>query len=223
MAGLSGWEFGYTRVEFKIEERQGPMVAADFALALNDSITVGAGGWLNTIGEYSIDGWSDPTDPFAKTDIIHSFRRSLFSVYGSVFYKAVGVQAGIVPVRVTHTVTTRATGATISDDDGGQTDATVFGVVRMRADGDDWMKFAFAGGFGVVRYGARPADAGVGSTPASPSSVAFSMYFNFGWDLYKRLSLDFSYWAISGDEDGGVVGPGNRGGIRSTIGLGYKF
>ena len=222
MAGASSWEFGYTRVEIEQKTRNGFIGAVDFGTRVSPSVTVGGGGWYNGTSEYSVDGWST-SDPFAKSDITYRFKRSMFSIYGSVFYKAVGIQAGIVPVRVKETVVVKATGASASDDDGGQIDTTVFGVVRFGPEWDDFLKLSFAAGFGVHRFGARDANAGVGISPPSPSSVAMTSFGNFAFHLFKGLSVDLSVWWSFGDEAGDVTGVGNRSQTRSTVGIGYQF
>lgn len=223
MAGGTDWDFGYTRLESEQTIRRGVIVAADFGVKLRESITVGAGGWFNQLSSYTVDGRSSGSTA-GPSDIVHTFSRSMYSVYGSFFYRDVGIQAGIVPVRVKQTTTVRATGGSVTDDDGGQTDATVFGVVRMAfTEEEDDMNLSFTAGLGVVRYGSRPQDAGIGTAPASPSSVAASTFLNIAWQFYKRVTLDLSSWWTAPDAAGGVTGLGNRGGFRSSGGLGYKF
>lgn len=224
MGGLSGWQFGYTRREFEAtKERQGYLMAADFGTRISRSVTVGGGGWYNGISEYSVDGWTDIDNPFAHTDIEHIFNRRMFSVYGNVFYKNVGVQAGVVPVRVKHTIVTKATGASVSDDDGGQIDTTLFGVARFGPDDAQPLKVSLAAGWGIQRYGSRPEDAGVGDVPASPASIVFSGFGAFTLHLPSHLSVDFSFWYTWDDEDGGVKDVGNRSQTRGVIGLGFHF
>lgn len=223
MAGLTDWEFGYTRLEAELKVRHGFIAAADFGVRLGESITVGVGGWANSLRPYSIEGRSSSA-LFGPQDIVHTFSRSMYSVYGSLFYKGVGVQAGIVPVRVKQTTTVKASGSSVSDDDGGQIDATLFGVVRMAlTEEEDDINLSFTAGLGVVRYGSRRPDAGIGVWPASPSSVAGSAFFNLAWQFYKQLTFDLSAWLTWSDAAGGLTGVGNRGGSRTTAGLGYKF
>jgi hypothetical protein len=224
MAGPSAWDFGYTRTEFDTaKSRTGFLVAGDFSKRVSKSVAVGGGGWYNGVSEYSVDGWSDINNPYAQSDITHVLGRNLFSVYGSVFYKNVGVQAGVVPVSVRHTVITKATGASVSDDDGGQVDTTVFGVVRLGPNDQELLKTSIAVGWGIQRFGARPEDAGIGDVPASPASIVFSGFGAFSVYLFKGLSADMSFWYTFGDEAGGVKDVGNRDQFRGTFGLGYHF
>src|SRR5262245_23479608 len=102
--GFSIWEFGYTRAESEDKDRPGFLVAADFAKRVSESVTIGGGGWYNGTNEYAVEG-------FATPDIEHRFKRRMYSVYGSAFWKAIGVQASVVPVNVTQTTITKATGA----------------------------------------------------------------------------------------------------------------
>jgi hypothetical protein len=222
--GYSGWEFGYTPTEFETEKsRHGYLFAADFGKRVSESITLGGGGWFNGTNEYAVDGWSDLNDPFLRSDLEHRFNRSTYSVYGSAFYKVVGIQAGLVPVRVTQTTINKTTGASVSDDDGGQVDATVFGVVRLGASEADTLKISLAGGFGIQRFGARDANAGTATVPASPSSIVPTGFGTFTFHIHRRLSADFSFWYTYADEAGGVRGVGNRSQIRGSFGMGYQF
>ena len=146
--GLSVWEFGYTPIEFDTtKERNGVLVAGDFGTRVSDSVTIGAGGWFNGTNEYSVDGFSDTHDPFLRSDIEYRFKRRMYSIYGSAFWKVIGVQGGVVPTQVTATRIVKATGASESDDDGGQVDADLFGVVRLGAS----QKKRLAEGFGRRR------------------------------------------------------------------------
>ena len=216
--GYSFWDFGSTDTEPALgEPRDGYLVAADVGKRVSESITVGVGGWYNDTSEY------DPNDVIPRYDVEHRFKRSMYSIYGSAFYKIVGIQAGIVPVRVKQTTTVKATGVTVADDDGGQVDATVFAVARLGADEADPMGISVAAGFGIRRYGARDANAGTGTAPASPSSIAAAGFGTFAFKVYRRLSADASFWYSYGDKAGGFGGVGNRSDLRASVGIGYQF
>jgi hypothetical protein len=223
--GYSGWDFNNTTSDFEVEPktRHGYLFAADYGKRVSEAITVGAGGWYNGTNAYTVDGWSDPTDPFLRSDIQHRFKRSSYSIYGSLYYKVVGIQAGIVPVSVTQTTITKASGASVTDDDGGQVDATVFGVVRLGASEADTAKISLAAGFGVQRFGARDANAGTGTVAASPSSLVPTGFGTFTFHIHRRLSADMSFWYTYGDEAGGFRDIGNRYQFRGSFGMGYQF
>jgi hypothetical protein len=223
--GYSGWDFANSQSDFEVKPktRHGYLFAVDYGKRLSETITVGAGGWYNGTNAYTVDGWSDPTDPLLRSDITHTFERSSYSIYGSLYYKVVGIQAGIVPVGVTQTTTTKATGAAVTDDDGGQVDATVFGVVRLGASEADTFKTSIATGYGIQRFGARDANAGTGTVAASPSSIVFSGFFTMTFHIHRRLSADLSAWYTAGDEAGGSRDVGNRYQFRGSFGMGYQF
>ncbi len=221
--GYAGWSYGYTRTEFETDKsRNGYLVAADFGKRVSESITVGGGGWYNDTSEYGIMGWSDLTDPLLRSDIEHRFKRSMYSIYGSVFYKMVGIQAGVIPVHVRQTTIVRATRAAVSDDDGGQVDATVFGVARF-GESEEMGRMSVAVGFGMQRFGARDANAGTGIAPPSPSSWGSTAFVTMSLRLVRGLSADLSGWYTYGDEAGGVRNVGNRSQTRASLGVGYQF
>jgi hypothetical protein len=230
--GLSVWEFGYTPIEFDTTKaRNGLLAAADFGTRVSDSVTIGAGGWYNGTNEYSVDGFSDTHDPLLHSDLEYRFKRRMYSIYGSAFWKVIGVQGGIVPTQVTTTRIVKATGASSANDDGGQVDADLFGVVRLGATGkpdpasgkQDKLKMSVAVGLGVHRYGARDAGAGLEAPAPSPSSNVLAFFGNFSFHVYRRLSIDLAYWITDADDAGGVNGVGNPGGKRSSVGIGYTF
>jgi hypothetical protein len=223
MGGASVWSFGWIPDEEGdlYESRSGYLVAADFGARVGESITVGVGGWYNRTGEYSIEGRSSLSVQLSQPDLVHSFQRTTYSVYGSIFYDMFGVQAGIVPVHLSQTTTVKATGASASDDDGGQVDLTLYGIVRLAADDDNPISAAV--GLGLQRLGARDANAGTGIVPASPSSTEFSGFFTLSWEFWRGMSADFSGWyTTSAPELSGMDVP-NPSQTRATIGLGYQF
>jgi hypothetical protein len=222
--GYNLWEFSFTDLEPDLESgHDGYLVAADLGKRVSESITVGVGAWYNPTNEYSVDAFSDTTDPFLRSDIQHRFKRTMYSVYGSVFYKVVGIQAGIVPVSIQQTTTMKATGAITSADDGGQVDATLFGVLRMGGDPAETLSMSIATGFGIQRYGARSANAGTGTVAASPSSIVPTIFANFTYHVYRGLSIDTSIWMTLSDEEAAYKGIGNRSQTRVSIGAGYQF
>ncbi|PYR77092.1 MAG: hypothetical protein DMF87_16830 [Acidobacteria bacterium] len=211
--------FGETRFQFvqdiKDEEAgvggtvtggdRGYIGAADLAFRTGANASLGFGGWMTKLRDLVI---TEPSRPgfLALTDT-QTF--SLASVYGNLFYKHVGVQAGVVPIRSEETLVVSG-GRTVSAPQR-QTDMDAFGVARFRS---------ATFGAGLYRYGSRAASAEF-NVPASPSAIAATAFANGSIGVGAGLSIDASFWYTAKDKNYNTATPGNGSRTRFLVGLGY--
>jgi hypothetical protein len=235
MAGYASWEYGtdfYDRIvieshggTFAGSLRSGFIVAADFPFKLNQNVILTAGGWYNRGGTRTAH---DPAHNYHGLageinvnipDRVLTEQSSFSSVYGSVFYKWVGVQAGIVPVQIRQTLTVAPNAPVVSNRT--QMDFDVFGVFRY-TDTDFWVPVTFTIGVGGYRYSARDASLLVNGLydegTAQPASMAASGFGNISLSLTRHLAFDFSVWATGANNTRLNDSQG-----RVTVGLGITF
>jgi hypothetical protein len=224
MGGYTSWRFGFVETLKDDEAKTGGTVtggrngfigAVDLAVRAGDNISVGAGGWMNKVGDL-VTTEPNTAGFFGLTD---TQTISVFSAYGNVFYNHIGVQAGIVPIRSQETVVFN-NGQTLNGSDD-QTDMDVFAVGRFGATGLQQARWSAMFGAGLYRYGSRPASAEFG-TPESPSAGAFTGFANGSVGIYKGLSLDLSFWYTAKDKNYTTTSvTGNASQARFTVGVGY--
>ena len=184
----------------------------DIAVGIGDHLTVGFGGFYNRLANLVIDF---PNGNPNVTDLPYVFTgtQTFYGVYGNLFYKNIGVQAGIVPIRKTSTVVVESLGT--GSDSRGQTDADLFVIGRFgRA------RWSGTVGAGLYRYGSR-AESELFLAPKSTSGNAFSAFANTSVGLGRGVSLDASVWYTGAhNPTTGLAKDGNDSQTRFTIGLG---
>jgi hypothetical protein len=216
MGGYSNWRFGFIQ-DSKDQPgttltggQNGWIGAVDIAGAVGGSVSVGGGGWFNKVQDLKTTATG-----FTDTQTI-----AVASVYGNVFYKYVGVQAGIIPFKSKENGTAGITTFSGSDD---QTDMDIFGVARFGAAKAGQPRWSASVGGGMYRYGARPADTTNGVS-ASPSAFAPTVFFNFSAPVAKHLSIDGSAWYTAKDKNYTTTDTiGNADQTRFVIGLGVQL
>jgi hypothetical protein len=218
------------------------LFAGEVAFKAGENWTVGVGGWYNKVGQtvYTFDGDNLDLDGNVfglVADLDGDL--SLYEGHVGLFYKAVGLQAGI--VRTTGRIGTTVTARTFRFD-GDEVPCTPapecrFSVPTDKGDTTDWDLFAVykhSGGgsyplsvsLGAGVYGKQ----GVTDSPlrSDESATVFSGFATVNIGVYKGLGIDTSFWYIdktsaigSGDTRLGTRGTDNQ--YRFTIGLGYTF
>jgi hypothetical protein len=220
MGGFTNWEFGFDAEGRQMIEdaggtvtggRNGFILAGDISFRVSGPVSVGAGGWYNKVTDFVVSE-PDFTTPYELT-----ITRAVSSIYGNVFYKHFGVQAGIIPARGTETIVVSGVQAS---EPSNQTDANIVGVARFGSSSSrrPWQATAAAG---VHIYGTIAAN-DLFQKPESPRAQAFTTFVNGSVGLVGGLSLDASFWYVGEDKN---YAPGSRVGnasqTRFTIGVGY--
>lgn len=235
MLGYAAWEYGtdfYDRIvveshggTFGGSARSGTLIAGDFPFRLGAHLTVSVGGWLNHAGKSVAN---DPAHFYrelpgapviAIPDRVLTEQSQFSSVYGGLFYRWFGVQAGIVPVRIRQTLDVAGAGVTTSNRT--QMDVDVFGVGRY-TETTLIVPITVTVGLGAYRYSARAASLLVNGLfdegTASPATTVFSGFVNFSVAMTSRIAVDFSAWQIAAKDQRLNDSQG-----RVTVGLGLKF
>lgn len=225
------------------------MVAGEIAVPLgNGHWSVVAGGWYNQVGSSDFDldaeaffaglGFGGPL----KAQL--PYELSMYEAHVGVFYKAVGVQSGMVR---THTMSdgtlknvqwTLVEGAApIKIDelsvpgfafDLNTTDWTVFGVLRHGT--NRWGLSVGAGAY--FKQGVNALN-GENAPPlrSGESKVVFTGFLTANVRAYKALGIDASYWYVHKTDAIPPLSSGDRFGAsrssdrqrRWTVGLGLSF
>jgi hypothetical protein len=225
MIGPAIWEFGgLDELQLFLEGeggsltggQRGLIVAADVSQSIGGGISVGGGGWINTVSDQVRDvNIFFPNFPGGYTETVH---RRVYSFYGNLFWRRVGVQAGVVPFRGSFDIFDPVNLVAYRGDID-QTDMNVFAIGRFGASGDRPGRWAVTVGGGLYRYGTRKVYL-VDTPPESTASNVGSGFVNGSIFLYRGLSLDMSLWYTAADNnpDGAL---GNASQTRFTVGVGF--
>jgi len=223
MAGFTNWDFGFdqagrdqvvTSGGSTSGGRNGVILAGDFSGAVADNLTIGGGGWYNKVTDWVLSEPAGPTFNAYELTVTRAFS----SIYGNVFYRHVGVQAGIIPARGKERIVLPGLGS--ASDDLNQTDANVFAVARFGA-ARSGLRWHTTAGAGLHVYGTIPASS-VFSRPESPSAAAFTAFANASIGFGGGVSLDASFWYVGADKNYSSTSRiGNTNQSRFTIGIGY--
>lgn len=207
MAGYTRWDIGELNDQTFGEPgsgsggKNGGIVAADVAVRAGDALTVNVGGWFNKLQPFKLPG----------EGLSISRSTAISSGYGSVSFKGVGVQAGI--VHYSHSWAFASAFANVpapADFDESVNDFDAFATYRRGGTAGNDRQWSFSVGAGLFRAAA------VGDLPASTS---FSGFGNASLGLYKGLSVDAAYWYIGNQ----TVSYQDENGSRMTVGIGYTF
>jgi len=214
MAGYAAWDFAYIKAlekgdpgdQYSLDftRPQGFILAGDFVYEANDRIAVGAGGWYNAAG-FSGDFIWNPTNErsdFSQSDV------KMWSLYGNVFYKAIGAQIGVVGNK--NTLDFPASGDIAAESyDFTSTDMTYFLVGRFGGE-----RFALGAGLGAYKYGTFSVN---GTKASEAGDWVPSGYVNASVKVVKGLSVDAGVWYI------GESSAKDDSATRFTVGAGYSF
>lgn len=216
------------------------LFAGEVAFKAGENWSVGVGGWYNKVGKtvYTFDGDNLDFDGNVfglVADLDGDL--SLYEGHVGLFYKDIGLQAGI--VRTTGQIGTNVTARTFRF--GGQefpcTSDCQFAVPTDKGDTTDWDAFVVYkrswGGsnpVGVSLGAGVYVKQGVTDSPLrdAVNKNVFSGFATANIGVYKGLGIDTSFWYIdktdaigSGDTRLGTRGNDNQ--YRFTVGLGYTF
>jgi hypothetical protein len=201
MGGFADWETSFDPGVIQAlnalgdlhgHEGHGFILAGDMTFRAGRDLTAGVGGWYNRVTP--VVG-SFPEFGSLEFDMGSSY----YAFYGNVFYRYIGVQAGLIPIQ--RHVTLKDPGHAFTDHYG-EIDGNVFVVGRIaRA---KW--FGTLGG-GFYRYGEQP-PIDLFQLPGLPAAVGFSWFGNASLALGKGLWVDASIW--------------RTGKTRLTIGVGFS-
>jgi hypothetical protein len=228
MGGYTNWEFGFEKDTKNFEEPRGATVtggrngwlgAADVAVRAGENVSVGAGGFVNKVENLVVNHPGNVQFfPYNDTATIN-----VFSVYGNVFYKHIGVQAGIVPIRSHDTfVIDNPRNPTHSEVDNNQNDFDLYLVGRWGATGTNRARWSAMVGGGLYQYGAREGNAAEGIDPSPSAPSLGSGFANASIGIAKGFSLDASFWYTARDKNYDADSTiGNSSQARFTVGVGY--
>jgi hypothetical protein len=207
--------------------------AGELALAAGDDITVGLGGWYNTLGEPDVDVFllDVPGNLALFGAAKEKVRVSEF--HANVFYDSIGIQVGLVRTSTAlksllagSAIATLSTGRIItltqdfpaSGDDAQETSVNNWDAFAVYKKGSEDRRYALSLGAGAYR-------------DTETDSTTFSGFVTGSVAVYKGLGIDASYWYVGGKKrttaqrnladalDSAV----SDNLSRFTVGIGYTF
>jgi hypothetical protein len=214
------------------------IAAAELAFAVGSDVSIGVGGWYNTLGEPDVEVFEfSAADGYlfagTATQKLH-----VSEVHGNIFYKSLGVQVGL--VRTSATVTGLRAGSEFLFLETGDlvtiTDDVTLGeldVAEEKQTANNWDAFL------VYKKGSAPGSrypfgVSVGAGVYRDSQAGSSKFSGFATAsvaLFKGLGLDASYWHVGGSKPSParqelatfLEGAVSDSLSRFTIGIGYSF
>jgi hypothetical protein len=242
IGGIDQSAFGYGTVQ--ATPNGDFLFAGETAFKASNHWTIGGGGWYNKVGKTTFEFEGDvltDTNFFGMTADFDGDLK-MFEGHANIFYKDIGVQAGI--IRTTGTIGTNATiktftfnGQTVncatatSPDDcklqiptdaGNTTDWDIFAVYKHSWSGKT--PIGVSAGPGIYRK------QGTSDTPlrSGEANTLFTAFVTANVEIYKGLGIDTSFWYIDKTEatKGGDRLAGAKSGdsqSRFTLGVGYTF
>lgn len=233
------------------------LFAGEIAFKVTKSWTIGLGGWYNKVGTttYGFNGNvfdTADTPPFVKITANQDGDLKMYEGHANIFYKDVGIQAGVINTRGTiggtNTVvkTYQFPGQAPFDClSGGATTADCsFPIQKYTSDTKDWdmfgvYKHSWAGAtpIGISLGAGAYRKQGTSNTPlrAGVAKTLSTAFATANIDLYKGLGIDTSFWYIGKTQAtaGDLTRAGEAGQVplnglattqsRFTIGIGYTF
>jgi hypothetical protein len=216
------------------------ILAGEGVFKVSSNWTVGFGGWYNKVGKVEYDFDVDTYDLITgdKVDDVTGTLQGdlkLSEGHGSVFYKDIGVQFGVVRTSSKLSASRIATSSIPSnvgqplgsievDEDSSATDWDLYGVYKYAGatTGQTPRAYGLSAGAGIY--------AKSGSTESSQRSAedqkVFSGFVTGTFEVYKGFGVDVSYWYIAKTEaDFGTEQPvtSKNASNRFTIGFSYTF
>lgn len=218
--------------------------AAELAFAVSEDVTIGVGGWYNTLGEPDVD--------VVELDVLAEFPYvftgiatqdlSAAEFHANVFYKNVGVQFGLVRTSATLKGLRAGSSFFFLDEPAGPDNPVIldrdfavseFGVAEEKRTAKAWDAFL------VYKYGGRsdvrvPWAVSLGAgvyRDTETSSSAFSGFATASLQLFRGLGIDASYWYVGSSkptearqELGDILETTLSDNLsRFTIGVGYSW
>ena len=178
--------------------------AAEMAFAAGDNWSIGLGGWYNTLGEPDVDVFEIDLTGGTVFAGLATQELKVAEFHGSVFYKDVGVQAGI--VRTTTKLTGLRAGSELLDLETG--DVTTFtqdvnlaavGAPQEQFSNNNWDAFlVYKKGSGQGRTPWSISLGGGVYHDSQASSTKFSGFATASVGIFKGLGIDASYWYVGG-------------------------
>jgi hypothetical protein len=212
--------------------------AAEVVFAAGENWSIGLGGWYNTLGEPDVEIFEVDLAAGTVFGGAATQELSVSEFHGSVFYKDIGVQAGL--VHTSATLTGFKAGSVVLDlnsDDPPFTfpeDITLAeaGIPEQTVSSNNWDAFL------VYKKGSAP-----GTRPWSlalgggvyhdslASSTKFSGFATASVGIFKGLGIDASYWYVGGasptparqELEDLLEDAISENMSRFTIGIGYTF
>ena len=216
------------------------LIAGEAAFALGSAFSFGLGGWYNHVGSVNYD-FAAAVPDFAVKGTLGTENLFFSEGHASLFYKDIGVQAGIVHVSED---LRRVTISCVSFDSGGACiplnppDVTEFPPgADTRNDVDAFLVFktgssrwspktkipwTFSLGAGVYRYDSSFVNSDM-SLRSSEDRNVFTAFATASVNVYKGLGIDASFWYIGKTKSGSEVKGEADNLSRFTAGVGYTF
>ena len=178
--------------------------AAEVAFAAGDNWSIGLGGWYNTLGEPDVDVFELDLNAGTVFGGVATQKLNVSEFHGSVFYKDVGVQAGV--VHTSGTVTGFRAGSVVVDLTTLDTftfprDVTLAeaGVAEQEFSSNNWDAFLVYKKGG--RAGSNPWSVSLGGGVYHDSQASTSKFSGFATAsvaVFKGIGIDASYWYVGG-------------------------
>jgi hypothetical protein len=246
MGGYTYWDFASIEKAKKENTsgsggHNGVIAAGDVVFRVNKDVSIGAGGWFNKISDVTIICTSGPCllGDFESSSTDTGSKLKAYSLYGSLFYKKVGVQGGLVHSSENEDVSlVRQDSAVLtSSDTTKSSDFDLFAVYRGGG-----KKSSFSAGVGIYHYAAIPAqdirvlfngtpaillpsgEPFILNLPGQESTTSLSAFANASVNVVSHVSLDASFWFIGPSGKDAVTGDRlNDTATRFTIGVGVTL
>jgi hypothetical protein len=208
--------------------------AAEAVFAAGDDISIGVGGWYNTLGEPDVDVFELDFPNAVAFGGVATQKLRVSEIHGNVFYKDVGVQVGL--VHTSATLTGFRAGSVVVDLD--TLDAVEFTEdvtlddqeTQSTNNWDAFLVYKKSGAAGGSNQWGLSLGAGV-FHDTQASSSKFSGFATASVELFKGLGIDASYWYVGGSKPSAAQQEledllenaiaDNMS--RFTIGIGYTF
>jgi hypothetical protein len=210
MVGYASWDMAALKAmekedpDLDFSRPTGILIAGDATFKTTEAISLGLGGWYNSANFGADMRLGSETMELADNN------GDMFSLYGNVFYKKIGLQAGWVKNSNELTFPDQFLADFNSTFD--QTDFNAFVVGRFG--GERW---AASVGLGLYKYGNLSGTAGGEGFEEEGGGTVGSLFANGSVKVFKNLSVDAGLWVI-GESDAG-----DDAATRLTIGVGYTF
>jgi hypothetical protein len=211
--------------------------AAEVAFAAGENWTIGLGGWYNTLGEPDVDVFEVDLDVGTVFGGLATQKLRVSEFHGSVFYKDIGIQAGI--VHTSATLTGFRAGSVVIDllsDDPPfvfPNDVTLAeaGIPEQTVSTNNWDAFlVYKKGGGSGNPWSLSLGGGV-YHDSQASTTKFSGFATASVGIFKGLGIDASYWYVGGAQptparqelEDLLEDAISENMSRFTIGIGFTF
>ena len=229
-----GAEFPTTQFAATTDSKSKFIFAGELALAAGDDLTVGVGGWYNTLGEPDVDVFLLNVDDDLALFGAAKQKVRVSELHANVFYDSIGLQVGLVrtstalkSLRAGSAIATLSTGRIITLTE----DFPATGDNAEETSVSNWDAFAVykTGGHEGARWSLSLGAGGYRDTDTD--TTTFSGFVTGSVNVYKGLGIDASYWYVGGKKrtaaqrnladalDSAIADNLSR----FTVGVGYTF